>query len=452
MKETLAIICNYNRKYDVEKLIISLAKQSERFFDVLVVDNNSSDNSVSYLKARFEDRVIFLQNTTNLGGSGGFNTGMKYALDHNYKYFALLDSDALLDKDCMKNLFRALLSNKTYGVVGAKVHIMEMPEKIMSFGSRINWEECFLEDVGRNEKDGDDFSNIIEVDYCPSCIILSRVEILKKVGLFDERYFLYFDDVDWCLRVSLDGWKIIAVPDATGYHRLKKVNSKPLNTLSRYYYTRNSIRFFSKYFCINHSIKHSANKLIYRKASYALLKGIFQGIYGSYIKNLPNIRLSFVEGFIDGITQKTGKAPDSFARLAEPTTYDKIKNILLSNLEKTIYFETGELTEKDLYLLYQFIKEFKENNEYANFVFISSRNQLLSNRPYLLIKLIKHIYDLDFSSLSCLEKNVLYADKYLNIISNSCDLDQFRFYQSSWKLFLSCFQDKLIEIMKSSAN
>ena len=128
MKDTLAIICNYNRKTDVANLIKSLQQQDSQFFDVLVVDNASTDESIAYLKDIYPS-INFIQNSENLGGSGGFNTGLRYCLKHNYEYFILLDSDITLKTNCLSELRKTLLSNNANGVIGAKILFMNTPEK-----------------------------------------------------------------------------------------------------------------------------------------------------------------------------------------------------------------------------------------------------------------------------------------------------------------------------------
>jgi GT2 family glycosyltransferase len=458
MNDTALIICNYNRKDDVSSLIESIIQQSHIFFDIIVVDNNSTDGSVSYLKNKFKDKICILENKTNLGGSGGFNKGMEFVLSKDYKYFGLLDSDVELDKNCLKKLREILLSKEAYGAVTAKIFIKEDRNKINEFGAKIHWETCSLENVGRFESNSEKYSKCYEPDYLSSCIILAKTEVLRKVGYFNQENFIYFDDVDWSVRVARAGWKLIAVPDAVGYHRFKKVSSGPVSTLRRYYFFRNLLNFFMN----NASYKRTKFREdeITERAEL-LCKNIFRGIFGSYTKGMTNAQLAYIEALTDALSGKTGKAPEAYNRTCDSTgiSQKKVEKIIERNLDKkfVIINKANESNcEKNLIDIFEKIKKKHHSLQYSC---IESEKDILeknncnaadacNNSHPIKFYLCKSIYDLIAKESFTLKTDYIFCDDYLNLIANQSDFDMFNSYDSCYSLFRSCFVPKIIERIK----
>lgn len=459
MKDTLLIICNYNRCCDVDALLTSIFQQSAIFFDILVVDNNSTDNSFNFLSNKYKKCINLLKNKSNLGGSGGFNTGLKYALKKAYKYFVLLDSDVVLEQKCLLALKKTLTSSDEIGAVGAKVYMLNRPKTILSFGANIDWNNCTVFENGTGMNDGNVFSKVKKVDYISSCILMSKVEIIKKIGFFNEKFFLYFDDVDWCRRCSNAGWKIVVDPSAIGYHRYGPDSNKTSNTLFRYYFIRNSLIFFMS------NSTYTRSEFLEKEISIraeTLCKNIFRGIFGSYTKNLTNVMLSYLEALMDAVSGITGKAPDYYNRINENFSYRKVEKLISDNIDKLIIIKTNNLDFKESYNIKRFFINMSSSYRKLNFKYcdgtsvgderITQSDKLsLQRNPKngtLIFNLCKSIYDLISDQSFKLESNNVYCDSYLNIIANSDDLLMFKSYDVCYTLFKACFYPKIVQRME----
>ncbi len=227
------------------KCLDSVYRSSYRDFDVVVVDNASEDGSVEAVKAAFP-QVKVLENPRNLGGAGGFNTGLRYALE-NQKYYSiwLLDNDVTVDPQCLEELVAELRKSGQNAVVGSLILRMDSPATLQELGAFIDRvtfnrvaykRDCFFHEI---------LPVPISVDYVPACSLLVDIEKLKQVGLMDEEYFLYFDDVEWCTRFARAEYNILAVPRAKVWHNEGGRNKT--GNLPVYYTWRNYLHFFLHY-------------------------------------------------------------------------------------------------------------------------------------------------------------------------------------------------------------
>jgi GT2 family glycosyltransferase len=205
------VVLNFNGKRYLEKCISSLASQTHEDFEVIVVDNASSDGSVDYLKARFP-WVKMVRNEGNLGFAGGTNSGIKQAQG---KYILTLNNDTQADRRFLERLAKPMQSDKSVGMCASK---MLFPDgRINSTGICISrsgaaWDRGMSEiDYGQYDLMGDIFGP------CAGAA-LYRKEMLDEIGLFDEDFFLYMEDVDLAFRAKLAGWMCIYVPEAVVYH------------------------------------------------------------------------------------------------------------------------------------------------------------------------------------------------------------------------------------------
>ncbi len=125
--------------------IQSVTESSFTDMDIVVVDNASTDGSAEHIKNRFGNRVKLLVNEENLGGSGGFNTGIRYALEKGYEYVWCLDNDVLVDENAAEELYAFLEAHPEVGMAGSKVYHMEDPDYVQQFGIDIIWDEYCCE-------------------------------------------------------------------------------------------------------------------------------------------------------------------------------------------------------------------------------------------------------------------------------------------------------------------
>jgi GT2 family glycosyltransferase len=205
------VILNFNGRRYLEACLSSLAAQTYRDFEVIVVDNASQDGSVEYLEAQFP-WVKVIRNRANLGFAGGCNEGIKHTCGD---FILTLNNDTRAESRLIEYLIKPMLSDKRVGACAAK---MLLPDgRINSAGICLSRSGAAW-DRGMFEQDCGQYDYQQEVFGACAGAALYRKEMLDEIGLFDEDFFLYMEDVDLAFRAKLAGWKCIYVPEAVVYH------------------------------------------------------------------------------------------------------------------------------------------------------------------------------------------------------------------------------------------
>lgn len=208
------VIPNWNGKHRLKNCLDSINAQSQKC-ETIVVDNGSVDGSSEYLRKNYP-WVHVIQHERNEGFSGGVNAGIKYALNNNAEYVALLNNDAIIEKSWLENLLKCLKKHPELGAVTCKLlsadkkHIDSTGDFYSSWGLTIPRQ--------RDHPTQEAVSSFEYVFGVCAGASLYRVAIFKDVGLFDERFFAYYEDTDFNFRMQLAGWKAGYEPFAEAYH------------------------------------------------------------------------------------------------------------------------------------------------------------------------------------------------------------------------------------------
>lgn len=219
---TAVVIPNWNGEDSIAKCLGSLIGQVKPK-DIIVVDNGSVDNSVDLIKAKFPD-VTLLQNSHNLGFAGGVNVGIKFALDNQYEAVALFNNDAIADKAWLANLTTTLANSPKAGIVTSKI-VDSNNQHLDSTGDLYTtWGLPYPR--GRGEPVSDKYDQDVLVFGASGGASLYRSKLLGSIGLFDQDFFAYYEDVDLSFRAQLAGWKIIYQPKAIVYHEIGATSGK----------------------------------------------------------------------------------------------------------------------------------------------------------------------------------------------------------------------------------
>lgn len=240
------ILVNYNGyKYTIE-CVNSLGKINYRNYKIIIVDNASSDNSLTILKQKLNDCII-IDSKENLGFAGGNNLGIKYALHHNGDYIMLLNNDTLVKTDFLDNMLNSFNKDNKIGLVGCK--IMYHPEKdiIWYGGGYIDWFKFIGVHYEMKQVDKGQCDTEKEIDFITGCCMLIKREVFEKSGLLSEDYFMYFEDVDFCVKVRNVGYKIWYNPKAVIYHKVGFSSGGEESPFSIEWCTRNRLFFMNKY-------------------------------------------------------------------------------------------------------------------------------------------------------------------------------------------------------------
>jgi len=236
------VVLNWNRRDDTLACLGSLARLDYSAFEVVVVDNGSTDGSVLAIRERFPD-VFLIENGENLGYTGGNNAGLRYALDRGLDYVLLLNNDTEVASDLLHRLVAAAEADSRVGIAGPTIYYYDRPELIWSAGGAIDWRRGRTWMVGLDERDIGQFGNAPrEVDFVTGCALLVRRAVLEAVGLLDERFFAYYEEAEWCVRARRAGFRIVHLPRARVWHKISP-GAQADSPVVHYYMIRNRLLF-----------------------------------------------------------------------------------------------------------------------------------------------------------------------------------------------------------------
>ncbi|MCR5453225.1 MAG: glycosyltransferase family 2 protein [Lachnospiraceae bacterium] len=316
------VICNYNKKDKLLECIKAVSEQKFSDFDLYICDNASSDGSAGtvireyslneydgnvpekrFYRGRLGDEseigLELIVNAENLGGSGGFNTGLKAAYKKGYDFLMCVDNDAFLDENCIQKLIDFLIEHEEAGIAAAKIYHYERPDTVQNYGQIINFESFCTEvpDLGRTE-DGT-MPKFVYSDAVPACALIIRKEVVDQIGFMPEENFLYWDDTEWCTRAREAGWKVASVGDAKALHCMG-AKKEDVNTFPTYYAWRNWIRYF---------ILHTPEEKLPNMA-ITFLTSVYLVQYEGYKGERFQKAATVMAAYEDAVNNVMGKAKD----------------------------------------------------------------------------------------------------------------------------------------------
>jgi GT2 family glycosyltransferase len=190
--------------------------------------------------------VKFIQSGANLGFAGGNNVGIHFAMEQGADYIWLLNNDAVADPLALSALIEALETNPAAAIAGSKIYYRDDPQRIWSAGGSWSKGNLRLRQRGAGQIDTGQFDQPCPVDSVSGCSLLIRVSEIEKIGLLDESYFLYWEDIDWCARAEAAGCRVLYVPNSQVWHWVS-ASAAQRSRLQYYYYTRNGLTFCSRH-------------------------------------------------------------------------------------------------------------------------------------------------------------------------------------------------------------
>ena len=282
------VILNWNGWEDTIECLESLYHIDYSNYRIVLVDNNSSNESLLKIKNYFDGKIkvksnffeynennkpiqikeyskeesesttnkkdltgnnlILIKNDKNYGFAEGNNIGIRYALQIlNSDYVLLLNNDTIVDKDFLGEMVDLGEVDENIGIVGPKIYYYDDPGTIWCIGGKIDWKLARGLHVGTNEVDRGQYNKTEEFDYVSGSAFLVKREVIDKVGLMDKKFFLYFEESDLALRAFQNGYKSVYAPEAKIWHKVSKSGGGLSKPIGLYYITRNRWLFMKKW-------------------------------------------------------------------------------------------------------------------------------------------------------------------------------------------------------------
>lgn len=250
------VILNFNGLQETLDCLDSVRKVQPSGFLLkkIVVDNASTDGSPEALSKLPDIELISSQ--TNKGFSGGMNLGINFALKNMADYVIILNNDTLVDPHFISNLLKQtkhaqIISPKIYFAPGYEFHKSrykksDLGRVIWYAGAQIDWDNVIGTHVGVDEVDHGQFK-MGEITLATGCCMMVSAEVFQKIGLLDEKYFLYLEDMDFCYRAKRAGYEILFDSASVIWHKNASSAGGSGSKLQDYYITRNRLLFGFKY-------------------------------------------------------------------------------------------------------------------------------------------------------------------------------------------------------------
>jgi rhamnopyranosyl-N-acetylglucosaminyl-diphospho-decaprenol beta-1,3/1,4-galactofuranosyltransferase len=307
---TVAVTVAWNCRERVLALLAALRREGAP--PVVVVDNGSADGTAAAVRERFpEAELVALRRNT--GGAGGFAIGMRHALLAGAERLWLLDSDALPLPGCRAALERTFAPG--VGAVAARIVTEEDPPRIQECGAmlhRLTGKPLF---IGAGLP-ADAPLPAREVDYAAACCLMLDAAAVRRAGIFDPRWFIFFDDVEFCARLRRRGFAIRTAPDARATHPWH--GAKPIAPWRAYYAVRNQIAYH---------LGHCSRPVAWMRSLYWTLYGL--RIAGAAKRIAPAVSDAALHGIADGWGLRLGtRRMEDGTPLPAPISLGKIRSFV----------------------------------------------------------------------------------------------------------------------------
>ncbi|WP_414468698.1 glycosyltransferase family 2 protein [Methanobacterium sp. ACI-7] len=327
------IILNWNGWKDTLECLESLYQINYPNYDIILIDNDSKDNSVEKIKEYCEgkiepkskylhydiikpikvseytnkeleffknntkkfnaedSRLILIKNDKNYGFAGGNNIGICFSLKNlQPDYILLLNNDTVVEKNFLKELVKTAESQTDIGFIGAKTFFYDKENIIQVAGGSYISSRFLTLELGLNHIDDGSYDIETDLDYISGSCVLCKAEMLKKIGLMDTNYFMYWEDADWGIRGKKYGYKSAYSYKSKIWH---KVGSSSQSYFQEYYFYRNRIYFMRK----NKNKKDYFKFIVKFFAFIFLLESKYFLINKKDIKGYKNYLSAILDGF-----------------------------------------------------------------------------------------------------------------------------------------------------------
>jgi GT2 family glycosyltransferase len=275
------LIVVWNNPYETLDCLESLSKIQYDNYEIIILDNNSQTPTRKIISHKNSSPEIIV-NDSNLGFAKACNIGIDKALDEGASYIWLLNPDTQVNKDSLRSLVDTAKSEQRVGAVGSVIKELDQsddPKVQMWGGGVINFV------LGRGKAVKNKIDEVSEIDYLTGGSLLLSREALEEVGYLDERFFMYWEDVDYSIRLRRNGWALLVAENSVVYHKESSTLEGEPGKLD-ILFNESAVKFFKKHsgLWIIPVTLGTIGKLIKRLVKlqfsrvYSVLKGTFKGL------------------------------------------------------------------------------------------------------------------------------------------------------------------------------
>ena len=248
------LLINFNNNHFTIDCLKSLTKINYENFEVLITDNGSTHSNYLKLKNDIKQftsklNIKLIRSNIKLYFAGGTNKAIK---ESNGEYICLLNNDTEVEPNFLKIIINYMEKNEEIGMLCPKIVFYTKPTHIWYAGAYLNPRSIYFSyHFGLNQKDNGQYDEIKETSYANGAALFTKREVIKNIGLLDEIYFMYSEEVDWNYRAKQIGYKLIYFPETVVYHKVNPITKENRlgyrkNPFQVYLYTRNKIIFTFK--------------------------------------------------------------------------------------------------------------------------------------------------------------------------------------------------------------
>jgi GT2 family glycosyltransferase len=252
------ILLNYNGKKYIQRCVESILKSDYNNFELIIVDNNSTDKSIDIVESKTNDaRISIIRSNKNLGFAAGNNLGAQYAKGN---YLVLLNVDTVVDARWLTELISVIEYDDTIGAAQPKILALDDKVTYDSAGDYIDYfGHSFRRGGAWDEKDQGQYDTVHDIFSARGAALVTRKEIVENIGLFDESFFMTNEDIDFCWRVRLYGKRVVFVPKSIVYHTGSGITSQETAILNNYdmHALKNHFACLFKNYDTPHMIKYA---------------------------------------------------------------------------------------------------------------------------------------------------------------------------------------------------
>ena len=289
-KEKIAIILvNYNGLEDSIECVKSVyGSNNVKDISIIFVDNGSQNDESKLIKEYFPE-IIAIRSEANNGFSAGNNIGIRYALEENYEYILILNNDTIIDRNMIATLKEWCFSD---AISVPKMLYYSQPDTIWYGGGEINLRTGNAKHTNMNYCDSGN-NKEKKVTFASGCCMMIKADIFRKIGVFEENFFMYCEDTEFCIRLAQNEIKINYVPRAKLWHKVSRSTGGSDSPFSTYYMTRNRLNYVKKY------------------RSYFSITAYPLSLFSRYVRMISckdnNVRKAFHKGILDHLKGISGK-------------------------------------------------------------------------------------------------------------------------------------------------